>query len=62
MLSDIQLVLVLWRGRGIAFRVCFCHGDVSISGHGHEAIRRWDDRLWRVVPRIAGAERRRANV
>jgi len=63
MLSDIQLALVLWRGRrGVSLRVSFCHGDVSISGGGHEAVRGWDDHLWCVVPRVAGSERRRANV
>ena len=62
MLSDVQFAFVLWRGRGVSLRVCFCHGDVSISSGGHEAVRRWDDRLWCVVPRVAGAEGRGANV
>ena len=61
MLSDVQFALVSWR-RGFCLRVCFGHGDVSISSDGKEAVRRGDDRLWCVVPRIPGAERRRTNV
>jgi hypothetical protein len=62
MLSDVQFALLLlrcWFPLGICR---LCHGDVSISRNGHEAVRRGDDRLWCVVPRIAGAERGRANV
>lgn len=61
MLSHVQFVLVKRRGR-FCLRVCFGHGDISISGDGNETVRRGDDRLWCVVPRVPGAERRRANV
>jgi hypothetical protein len=61
MLSDVQFALVSLR-RWLCLRVCFSHGDVSISSGGNEAVRRWDDCLWCIVPRVPGAERRRANV
>ena len=63
MLSDVQFALVSFLlRRRLCLRVCFAHGDVSISGDGDEAVRRWDDRLWCIVPRVPGTERRRANV
>jgi hypothetical protein len=61
MLADVQFALVSW-GREFCLRVCFGHGDVSISSDGKEAVRRRDDGLWCVVPRIPGAEGRRANI